>query len=300
MRVEQLEYVAAVTRCGSFRRAAEELHLSQPALSTAVRRLEEELGVQLLERSRTGVTLAPGGEALLEDLEAAIRATERMRRTALALRGPEPGVVKLGTVTAAAAALVTPAIRALRLSHPEAEVEILAAQGDQILTDLAAGRLDLGLVNYMGGDEMPAALDSVELLRGRPVACLRADHSLAAAASVGAAEIAAQPLISMRSGYLMHRYLGILFDGAPPAASFYADGVEMGKSMVAEGLGLALLPDYSVAGDPLELQGVLKAVPVEDDAEILLVLHRRLPAPASGSPADRLHGLFVAGAGALV
>ncbi len=65
VRIEQLEYIAAVTRLGSLRRAAEELHLSQPALSETVRNLERELGVDLLERKRSGAKISDEGRELL-------------------------------------------------------------------------------------------------------------------------------------------------------------------------------------------------------------------------------------------
>ena len=63
-------------------------------------------------------------------------------------------------------------------------------------------------------------------------------------------ELRQEPFILMRSGYLMHRFTHRLFEGSPPATSFATDGAEMGKLMVAEGLGVSVLPDYSVVGDP--------------------------------------------------
>jgi DNA-binding transcriptional LysR family regulator len=65
MRIEQLECLAEVARLGSFRRAAEELHISQPALSGSVRGLERELGIDLLERGRQGATVSDAGRELL-------------------------------------------------------------------------------------------------------------------------------------------------------------------------------------------------------------------------------------------
>jgi DNA-binding transcriptional LysR family regulator len=76
MRTEQLEYVAAVARFGSFRRAAAELHISQPALSTTVRNLERELGVQILERGRSGARVSQAGRELLAHVTAVIDAVD--------------------------------------------------------------------------------------------------------------------------------------------------------------------------------------------------------------------------------
>jgi DNA-binding transcriptional LysR family regulator len=110
---------------------------------------------------------------------------------------------------------------------------------------------------------------------------------------VSTADLLAEPLIVMRSGYVMHRYLHRLLQGQPPAFSYSTDGAEMGKLMVAEGLGLTVLPDFSVIGDPLEQHGVITWRPLaDDDTGVNLVIQRS----RSGSPplaARDLHGIFV-------
>jgi DNA-binding transcriptional LysR family regulator len=80
MRTEQLEYAAAVARLGSFRRAAEELHISQPALSETVRNLERELGVDMFQRGRAGASLSDDGRELLAHLTGVLDAVDGLRR----------------------------------------------------------------------------------------------------------------------------------------------------------------------------------------------------------------------------
>ncbi len=82
----------------------------------------------------------------------------------------------------------------------------------------------------------------------------------------------------MRSGYLMHRYAHRLFGGKLPATSFSTDGAEMGKLMVAEGLGVTILPDYSIDGDPMVRSGLLTHRPIAGDTTTvtLLMLHRKV------------------------
>lgn len=82
VRIEQLEYIAAVTRLGSLRRAAEQLHLSQPALSETVRNLERELGVDLLERKRSGAKVSDEGRELLPHIMSVLDAVDRLRGAA--------------------------------------------------------------------------------------------------------------------------------------------------------------------------------------------------------------------------
>src|SRR6476620_4810910 len=82
VRIEQLEYLAAVTRHGSLRRASESLHLSQPALSEAISKLERELGVTLLDRRRTGARISRQGRDLQQYMVAGLEAVDALRTAA--------------------------------------------------------------------------------------------------------------------------------------------------------------------------------------------------------------------------
>ncbi|MEU0843716.1 LysR family transcriptional regulator [Streptomyces sp. NPDC005962] len=294
MRIEQLEYLAAVTRLGSLRRAAEELHLSQPALSETVRNLERELGVELLERKRSGAKISDEGRELLPHITGVIEAVDRLRDAA----GDQHRVsrmIRLGTVNTATVPLLIPVIRAFRETHPVTQVEVVGAQQTDIHRALLEGSLDLGLVNYLQGDDLPPDFQTTELLRGRPVVCVRPDSPLAARPAVSPADLLGEdePLIVMRAGYVMHRYIHRLLDGRAPSFSYSTDGAEMGKLMVAEGLGATVLPDFSVIDDPLERGGLITHRPlVGADTDVLLVLQRRRAASVPRAVRD-LHRLFL-------
>ncbi|MFH8750435.1 LysR family transcriptional regulator [Streptomyces rimosus] len=296
MRIEQLEYLAAVTRLGSLRRAAEELHLSQPALSETVRNLERELGVGLLDRKRSGAKISDEGRELLPHIAGVLDAVDRLRRAADD-QHQVSRMVRLGTVNAATVPLLVPAVREFRAAHPLTQVEVVTAQQDTIQQGLMEGGFDLGLVNYLRGDDLPPGLHTTELLRGRPVACVRPDSPLAALESVTVADLLAEPLIVMRSGYVMHRYVHRLLRGRTPSFSYSTDGAEMGKLMVAEGLGATVLPDYSVLGDPLERSGAITCRPLADDTtEVRMVIQRRRTGSVPRAARD-LHAIFVRRAG---
>src|ERR1700753_1408178 len=283
MRIQQLEYATAVARFGSFRRAAEAMHISQPALSENVVRLERELGVEILDRRRSGATVGEHGRELLPHMLAVIEAADTLKRAADESRA-RGRMVRVGTGPAATVPLLAPTIHAFRDSHPSTQVEILTAQQTGIHRALLEGSMDLGLVNYLGGDDMPSEFESTELLRARPVVCLRPDDALAGSATLRSADLWDQPLIAMRAGYVMHRYVMRLLDGREPAFSYSADGAEMGKLMVAAGLGIGVLPSYSVIGDSLERSGEITRRPLADDApSVLLVLQRRRSGPADNA-----------------
>ncbi|HEY6496765.1 MAG TPA: LysR family transcriptional regulator [Trebonia sp.] len=291
MRIEQLEYLVAVSRHGSLRRASEQLHVSQPALSEAVRNLERELGVALLDRHRSGAKISTAGRDLLQPMAEVLDAVARLRAAAgdrLAARR----LLRIGTVNAGTAGLVLPAMRAFQAQHPASTVEIRNLQQADIQVGLAEGTLDLGLVNLLDGDDVPPGLEPILLLTGRPVAVLPASHPLARRAEVPAAELRGERLITMRAGYLMHRFVHRLLGAEPPGEWHSVDGAEMGKMMVAEGMGIALLPNYSVHGDPLERAGLIVARPIADDRTIVsMVALRRRQARANPIVGDMIQHL---------
>ncbi|UJA18980.1 LysR family transcriptional regulator [Thermoleophilia bacterium SCSIO 60948] len=293
MRVEQLEYALAVIRQGSFRRAAEELHISQPALSESVRNLERELGVQLVDRKRGGVEVSEAGRELLPRMLDVIGANDDLRRACDEHhRGRR--VIRLGTVTAATGPLLSPVVRRFRDLYPSSHVELVLGKRDKIDSALLDGSMDLALVNLLG-DEWPTAdLSATELLRGVPVACISTRSPLTAHAELTPADLIREPLIAMRAGYVMHDYVTRLLEGLDPVLSCSADGSEMGKFMVAGGLGVAILPDYSVAGDPLERSGEITSRPIAaEPVNVRLVLQHR-SATALAPTLRALHDQFVA------
>jgi DNA-binding transcriptional LysR family regulator len=282
-----------VTRLGSLRRAAEELHLSQPALSETVRNLERELGVELLERRQSGAKISVAGRELLPYMETVVEAVDRLRAAA-GINQRTSRIIRVGTVNAATVPLLVPTVSEFRGLHPETQVEVVSAQQDDIHRALREGSLDLGLVNYLHGDDYPPDFESTELLRGHPVVCVRSDSSLAALHTVSVDDLLASPLVMMRSGYLMHRFVHRLLGERTPMVSYSTDGAEMGKLMVAEGLGVSVLPDFSVINDPLERSGTITYRPLRPcEAEVLLVVQRRR-SPSMPQALGDLYRMFVA------
>src|ERR1700691_2101883 len=124
MRIEQLDYIAAVARLGSFRKAAEALHISQPALSESVRSLERELGVDLLERGRHGARLSESGRDLLPHMRTVLDAVDGLRLAADE-QHQTSRVVRIGTVHTATVPLLAPSIRLFRAAYPATQVEVI-------------------------------------------------------------------------------------------------------------------------------------------------------------------------------
>jgi DNA-binding transcriptional LysR family regulator len=292
VRIEQLEYIVAVARLGSYRKAAGSLHISQPALSESVRGLERELGADLLERGRHGARLSDCGRDLLPHMLVVLDAVDRLRQAADE-QHQISRVVRIGTVSTATVPLLAPAIRQFRETHPTTQVEVVGGLQADIQRGLLEGSTDLGLVNVLEGDDLPPELSTTSLLSGHAVVCLRPDSPLASRPQVSVGDLRAAALIGMRSGYVMHRYLHRLLADEVPAFAYSADGADMGKLMVAEGLGITVLPTFSVIGDPLETRGVITWRPLAEDRTIVQLVMQR---PRAGSPPRAvrdLHGIFL-------
>ena len=277
MRIEQLEYLAAVTEHGSLRRASEAMHISQPALSEAVTKLEKELGATLLDRRRTGSRISRQGLDLLQNMTEVLEAVDRLRQAA-GQQSVRRRDLRIGTVNTASSTLLAPALRDLHTLHGSGGVEVVTARQADIQQGLAEGSLDLGLVNVLPGDEIPTTIVADKLIEGTPVACMRADHPLAAQERVSVDDLRAEPHVLMRPGFVMHRYAHRLFAGTLPGTTYATDGAEMGKAMVAAGLGISILPDFSITGDPLVRAGVLTTRPIlagQGPTTVTLLMLRR-------------------------
>ncbi|HWG64583.1 MAG TPA: LysR family transcriptional regulator [Streptosporangiaceae bacterium] len=292
VRVEQLEYVSAVARLGSFRRAAEALHISQPALSESVRALERELGATVLDRGRHGAKISDAGRSLLPHILGVLDAVDKLRRAADD-QHHSVRLVRVGTVNAATVPLLTETIREFRNMHNETQVEVIGAQQAEIQRAVLEGGFDLGLVNYLEGDDKPPELQTTQLLASRAVVCMHPDSALAALESVRVSDLRSEPLIVMRAGYVMHRYVHRLLADQIPGFSYSTDGAEMGKLMVAEGLGLTVLPGFSVIGDPLVQRGVITWRPLADDQTRVQLVIQRARSASPPLAARDLHNIFV-------
>jgi DNA-binding transcriptional LysR family regulator len=297
VRIEQLEYIAAVTQHGSLRRASERLHISQPALSEAVTKLERELGVTLLDRRRSGTRISRRGRELQQHMVEVLEAVDRLR-TAAGDQTTSTRAVRVGTVSTATSTLLVPAVREIRAAHPQTTVEVVNTQQAEINEGLLDGSLDLGLVNVLEGDDPAPGLIGQDLVHGRPVAVLRSDHPLAAQEEVRIDELRAEPFVAMRAGYLMHRFALRLFGSRMPPVSYTTDGAELGKVMVAEGLGFTVLPDYSVAGDPLERVGMITHRPIAGDRTAITLVLRSQEGERVPHAVRDLRAALVAHAGA--
>ncbi len=146
MDLRQLRYFLAVADNLHFRRAAEFLHLSQPALTLQVRALEEELGVQLLHRDRHRTSLTAAGEVLRNEARALLGSADRIAdKIKRAARG-QIGLLRIGFISTAASRILPPIISAYRIHHPEVELDLHNILTAEQLVALQGRTIDIGLL----------------------------------------------------------------------------------------------------------------------------------------------------------
>lgn len=161
MDVHQLNTLLMVARLGSITRAAEQLHLSQPAVSGQIKALEEELGLALFERTARGMVLTVAGQRIRVRAEAVLAAHAEVLAEAARLRGGVSGALRLGLGANSDAAAAGRLVAMLSSRHPDLEVTVVECDSAEVVDGLLGDRLDAGFFNTSGST--PPGLHTVEV-----------------------------------------------------------------------------------------------------------------------------------------
>jgi DNA-binding transcriptional LysR family regulator len=275
--LRQLRAFVTTAELLHFGRAAERLHLAQPALSRQIRQLERQLGAALFERDQRSVRLTDAGAALLPEARATLAQAERAADAVAAAARGEVGVLRVGFLSTTANYLMPPVVRAFRERHPRIALRAEEMSIARLVGELRERRLDAGLSRPPLVDD----LASETIMREPVAAVLPAGHPLAGRESLRLAELAAEPwVLTHRSAWPpWHR----LYDEDFRRAGFTPNVVERGTSvqnllaLVAAGVGVTRL---ALSSRTLRHGGVA-FVPLEgEEAETVVLWH-----PAADRPA---------------
>jgi DNA-binding transcriptional LysR family regulator len=250
MELHQLEYFVAVAEEASFTRAASRVHVAQPGISAQVRRLESELGQQLLDRSGRSVRLTEVGSAVLPFARAALDAVANARLAVDDLAGLVRGRVTVGMVSGCALPVLAELLAGFHDRHPGVAIALVEDNSDRLVERLRDGRLDLAVIGW--AEQTPADIDSVVLVDEELVAAVAPGHPLAGAgadagAAVGAVTIRQLrdlPLVSLPRGTGVRAALdaACAAAGFTPRIVFEASALPMVVELAGRGLGLAVVP----------------------------------------------------------
>ena len=245
MDLNHLRSFVAVAKFGHLTRASEALHLSQPALSSHIKTLEEQFGLTLFERTPTGMTLTPSGRRLLVEAEQIIGAVRHLADSAQDLRGQPTGFLKIGTVLNPATLRVGELISRALERYPQIELELYQLMSSDVLARLRNGTLDAG---FYFGAAPESDIDSIAL---RDVA-YRVSLPASRAGELLTADwetIAQQPWIVAPAPSSHHQLVMNLFgDGAlRPERIIEADSESVINELVESGVGVSLIRDEIAA-----------------------------------------------------
>ncbi|KAB0641983.1 LysR family transcriptional regulator [Burkholderia latens] len=253
--LRQFRQFIAVAETLSFRRAAERLHMAQPPLSAAIRKLEEELGVALFERNNRGSTLTPAGEAFLLEARRAIEQAERAATVARRVGAGLGGSLRLRFVDSTVNALLPLILRAFQERYPDVDFQLEEGTTAEQIVALRQDRTDVGLVVLPVADAGDVHVEP--LLRDRMVAALPDGHRLARRRRIALADLADDPWVLFAAHHGPGMYAQIVT--ACAQAGFAPRVVQQPRQMqttaglVAGGIGVALMPRLFV---PMQPQGI--------------------------------------------
>ena len=280
-----------IARCQSFSRAAEALHLSQPAVSHHIRHLERALGEPLLERVGKRAVPTRAGEVLLAHAARAFAELEAARQSLQQLRGRVAGRVAIGTGATASTYLLPPLLRRLHARHPELELTVVTGNSADMVSAVAGARLDVAVVTLPVSGP---ALSVTPLMLDPLVAVASAGRPGRRRRPLTADELARHPLILYERGGTVRRVIDEWFrrGGATPHVVMELGNAEAIKKMVEAGLGLAVTSAISVTAEVRAR--TLMTLPLAPPLGRRLGIVRRrdrAPSPALAVLLDALAGL---------
>jgi len=241
MNLRDLKYLVALADHKHFGRAAAACFVSQPTLSTQIRKLEDELGVPLVERAPRKVMLTPAGREAADRARRIVAEVEQMKEAARRSQDPEAGTVRLGIFPTLAPYLLPHVIPRVRERFPHLELLLVEEKSDELLTRLREGRLDAAIL------ALPVLDDQLhtEFLFEEPfVLAVPGQHPLASRSSLTLDELSEQRLLLLEDGHcLREQALDVCrLSGAHEKTGFRATSLETLRQMVAANVGATLLP----------------------------------------------------------
>jgi DNA-binding transcriptional LysR family regulator len=245
MEMHQVRYFLAVVELRSFTRAAERCHVSQPTLTAAIKKLEDELGGPLLLRERGGAKLTELGRLVLPRCQSIEAEAKRVALLAENHQHLRQVPFRLGVLETLGPARLAPYLASFRSAAPGVELEMQIAGAEAVLRQLEDAEVDVVLTNLV--DEAPGYCVVVPLYRERYVVLLPPGHRLAESAAVRLADLADEPYIDRLACEMREKVARLCAAReAPFYATYRAAREEWVQSLVAAGVGFALMPEHSV------------------------------------------------------
>jgi len=241
MEIRQLRYFEAVVRHRHFTRAADELHVAQSALSHQVRRLERELGIELLRRTTRSVQPTEAGELVAARARSVLAETDALRGEIDELRGFVRGHATVGAMLFGGELDIPAIIASFTSTFPDVEIGLREGTAQRMVEMLADGSLD---VAFALEAQTPDGVARLELSSEELAVAMSTDHALAGVGPLSVQALAGSSLIAFQRGSSTRQLVDAELEraGVTPRIALEANDFALVRALVARGIGLAILP----------------------------------------------------------
>ncbi len=242
MDIRHLQYFLEVARCKSFTKAGEVLHITQPTISKMVKNIEEELGVELFDRSGRRVELTDAGEIIYAQANHIVRAFDNLSSELDDLMNLKRGHIRIGLPPMVGASFFPKVIGKFRELYPDVTIQLVEDGAKKVETDVANGTLDLGVVLLPTNEDI---FHAISFVKKRLMLLVHPTNRLAAKSEAALAELAGQPFILFREDFALHDRIpaACIRVGFQPVVVCESSQWDFIYEMVAANLGIALLPE---------------------------------------------------------
>lgn len=261
-----MQFFVEVAKRRNFTKAAEGLNTVQPAVSIAIKKLEEELNVKLLNRQDRNISLTAEGARLLEHAERILSQFSSAKVEMEEMSGLARGEVRIGVPIMVGSYYLPDIIMEFKENYPSLHFSIHETGAREIESMILRGEIDMGIIS---GHDVPDNLVTEPLLREEMVVCTAGGHRLARRKKISLKEFAEEPLVLLKQGY----YHRMLIDEASKMhetrlnVTFETNLIPLMKSLVRKGMGISAFLRMVLTEDP-----DLAAIPFDPPMDIRLVI----------------------------
>ena len=266
MDIKPLRYFQAIADANSFTKAAEQLHVAQPAISMAIKKLEAELDLTLFHRHERQISLTDEGKKLLQHSRRILQAIDDARLEMEELKGLTKGEVRVGIPSMLGSYYFPPILMAFRHRYPELDLSVIEGGTWQLQQMLERGELDLAIIV---ADVLPQELYARTFLREQMLVTVAKDHPLAQQTVVSYDDFFREELVMFKEGYFHRKVVDRLAarTECTPNISVETNLIPLIKAIVNQGFGISTLLGMVIEEDP-DLIGLPFEEPVWLDLSI--------------------------------
>lgn len=280
MEMAQIRYTLAAARTLNFTKAARECHVSQPALTKAVKALEQELGAPLFHREGKRILLSDFGQSMLGNLQRIVDGAEAAHSLAESYRLLNQVPIRLGVMSTVGHLRLGRFVAKFETDHAGVELSVREQGIDELKAGLDAGELDAAILNPMDG--LGDDFQCRELYRERYVVIFPPEHRLGRHDTIRLADLSGEPYVDRLACEMREMVMGVCGDmDVELYARFRSEREDWVQAMVLAGIGFAFMPEYSVSLPGLMQRPLVE--PAVDRGICLATMPGRPFSPAVGA-----------------